>query len=59
LIDFGSLGGQPVCALFSPVNPTVRTHLHPLSRLSFALHDRGFKALITPRAPREEILCRR
>jgi PTS system nitrogen regulatory IIA component len=55
-IDFGSLDGQPVFALFSLVNPTVRTHLHLLSRLSFALHDPRFKAVITRRAPREEIL---
>jgi PTS system nitrogen regulatory IIA component len=55
-IEFGSLDGQPVFALFSLVNPTVRTHLHLLSRLSFALHDPRFKAVITRRAPREEIL---
>ena len=55
-IDFGSLDGQPVFALFSLVNPTVRTHLHLLSRLSFALHDPQFKTAITRQAARDEIL---
>jgi PTS system nitrogen regulatory IIA component len=55
-IDFGALDGQPVFALFSLVNPTVRTHLHLLSRLSFALHDPPFKTAITRQAARDEIL---
>jgi PTS system nitrogen regulatory IIA component len=55
-IDFGALDGQPVFALFSLVNPTVRTHLHLLSRLSFALHDPQFKGAITRQAARDDIL---
>jgi nitrogen PTS system EIIA component len=55
-IDFGALDGQPVFALFSLVNPTVRAHLHLLSRLSFALHDPRFKGAITRQAARDEIL---
>ena len=34
----------------------VRAHLHLLSRLSFALHDSGFKSVIMRQAPREEIM---
>src|SRR5262249_50860940 len=45
-IEFGSLDGKPVFALFSLVSPTVRAHLHLLSRLSFALHDPRFKEAI-------------
>jgi len=55
-IDFDSIDGLPVFALFSMISPTVRAHLHLLSRLSFALHDSGFKNAITRQAPREEIL---
>jgi PTS system nitrogen regulatory IIA component len=55
-IDFGALDGQPVFALFSLVNPTVRAHLHLLSRLSFALHDPRFKGAVIRQAARDEIL---
>ena len=54
-VDFGSLDGQPVETLFTLVSPTVRAHLHLLSRLSFALRDPGFKAAIRTQASREEI----
>src|SRR5207247_7992399 len=56
-IDFDSIDGLPVFALFSMVSPTVRAHLHLLSRLSFALHDSGFKGVIMRQAPREEIIA--
>ena len=55
-IDFGALDGKPVFALFSMISPTVRAHLHLLSRLSFALHNPAFKGVITRQAAREEIL---
>jgi PTS system nitrogen regulatory IIA component len=45
-----------VFALFSLVSPTVRAHLHLLSRLSFALHDPGVKNAIVRRGSPEEIL---
>jgi PTS system nitrogen regulatory IIA component len=56
-IDFGALDGRPVHVLFSLVSPTVRAHLRLLSRLSFALHDAGFKDAVTRQASREEILA--
>ena len=55
-IEFGALDRQPVFALFSLISPTVRAHLHLLSRLSFALHDAAFKTAITSQASRDEIL---
>jgi PTS system nitrogen regulatory IIA component len=55
-IEFGAMDGKPVHALFSVISPTVRTHLHLLSRLAFALHDAGFKAAVARRAPADEIL---
>ncbi|MGA2443090.1 MAG: hypothetical protein ABSH08_19220, partial [Tepidisphaeraceae bacterium] len=36
--------------------PTVRAHLHLLSRLGFAFHDPDFKAAVTQQASREQIL---
>src|SRR5262249_48316043 len=55
-IDFGALDGKPVHVLFAMVSPTVRAHLRLLSRLSFALHDAGFKKAVLCKASRDEIL---
>jgi PTS system nitrogen regulatory IIA component len=55
-VDFGALDGKPVQVLFSLVSPTVRCHLQLLTRLSFALHDPRFKAVVLSRAPRDQIL---
>ena len=38
-VDFGALDGQPVQTLFTLISPTVKAHLHLLSRLAFALRD--------------------
>jgi nitrogen PTS system EIIA component len=46
-VDFGALDGQPVRILFMLTSPTVRVHLHLLSRLAYALHDPGFRATLT------------
>jgi nitrogen PTS system EIIA component len=46
-IDFGALDGEPVRILFLLTSPTVKVHLHLLSRLAFALHDPEFLAALT------------
>ncbi len=56
-VDFGALDGKPVHALFTLVSPTVKAHLHLLSRLTFALRDAEFKGLIANEASRDEILA--
>ena len=56
-VDFGSLDGQPVHTLFTLISPTVKAHLHLLSRLTFALRDPEFRALIGRPAGRDEILA--
>lgn len=56
-IDFGALDGRPVEALFTLISPTVRAHLHLLSRLSFALRDPAFKDAVLRQAPREELMA--
>ena len=55
-VEFGALDGQPVHALFSVISPTVRAHLHLLSRLAFAIHDTGFRGAVTRQASRDEIV---
>ncbi len=56
-VDFGALDGQPVHCLFTMVSPTVRAHLHLLSRLAFALRDPGFKGAVSRQALRDEIFA--
>jgi nitrogen PTS system EIIA component len=56
-IEFGALDGKPVHALFSLISPTVRAHLHLLSRLAFALNDDRFRETIRRQASREEIVA--
>jgi PTS system nitrogen regulatory IIA component len=55
-VDFAALDGKPVNIVFSLISPTVRAHLRLLSRLSFALQDPEFKAVVTRQGSREEIL---
>lgn len=57
-VDFRAIDGKPVGALFTLVSPTVRAHLHLLSRLAFLLRRPGMKGLIEGQASREEILDR-
>ena len=56
-IDFKAIDGQAVNILFTLISPTVRAHLHLLSRLGFVLHNPEFKALLHRQAPREEIMA--
>jgi len=46
-----------VRVLFALVSPTVRAHLHLLSRLGFVLRDPEFKATVLREASREEIMA--
>jgi len=55
-IDFKAIDGKPVNILFTLISPSVRAHLHLLSRLGFVLHNPEFKALLYRQASREEIL---
>lgn len=56
-VDFGALDGEPVNVLFTLISPTVRAHLHLLSRLSFALRDPAFKDAVVRQAGREELMA--
>jgi PTS system nitrogen regulatory IIA component len=55
-VDFKSLDDKPVHTLFTLVTPTIRSHLHLLSRIAFALRDAEFSDLIQRQGRRDEIL---
>lgn len=55
-IDFGALDGAPVDTLFTLISPTVRAHLHLLSRLSFVLQNPSFKKALKRQALRDELM---
>ena len=55
-VDLGAPDGKPVGTFFFILSPTVRAHLHILSRLAAALHDEGFKRALARQASPEEIL---
>lgn len=55
-IDFGSLDGKPVSILFTMISPTIRAHLHLLSRLAFVLRDSAVRRILGKAGTREEIL---
>ena len=56
-IEFGAVDGMPVHTLFTMVSPTVRAHLHLLSRLTFGLRLPDFQRPVRERASREELLA--
>jgi len=56
-VDFGSLDGKPVYALFNLVSSTTQNHLYLLSRLAFALSRVEIKRVLERRAPETEILA--
>lgn len=41
-VPFGAIDDQPVSVLFLLISPTVKHHLHLLSRLSYCIRDREF-----------------
>jgi PTS system nitrogen regulatory IIA component len=42
--------------LFSLISPTARLHLQLVSRLSYALHDTGFRRVLARQATGDDIL---
>jgi len=55
-IDFEAPDGKPVGIIFTIVSPTIRAHLHLLSRLSYALKDESWRRILSAPGVREEIL---
>ena len=56
-IDFGAMDGKPVHTLFTIVSPTIKAHLHLLSRLALALRRPEFSQAIADQRSREAIFA--
>jgi PTS system nitrogen regulatory IIA component len=54
-VDFQALDGRPVRILLTVIAPTLRSHLHLLSRLNFVLRDPALRAVLADEGNREEI----
>ncbi len=54
-IEFGALDRKPVGILFTVISPSIRAHLHVLSRLGFILRDPRVTAVLARVGTREEI----
>ncbi len=54
-IDFESIDGKPVNVLFTIISPTIRVHLHLLSRLGYVLQNPAFKSVIKDQAKPDRI----
>lgn len=57
-IEFNAIDGQPVNILFTLISPTVKMHLHLLSRLGFVLRNPTFKAALKQQAPFDELMSK-
>lgn len=55
-IDFGAIDNRPVDTLFTLISPSVRAHLHLLSRLGIILRDERVKAALRARDSREALM---
>ena len=55
-IDFHAVDGKPVNMLFTLISPTVKMHLHLLSRLGFVLRKADVKDALQRQAPADELL---
>lgn len=56
-IDFRAIDGQLVSTLFTLTSPTVRAHLHMLSRLGFVLQNQDFKSALKNQASRDDLMA--
>ena len=55
-IEFGAIDGLPVHTLFTLVSPTVRAHLHLLSRLTYGLRMTQFRGPVEAQQGRDALL---
>jgi len=56
-IDFKALDGKAVDTVFTIITHTVRSHLHVLSRLSYALHQPAVRSVLNGASNRQAILA--
>jgi len=55
-VPFGAIDGEPVTVLFTLISPTVRAHLHLLSRLGYVLRNPAFKEALKQQYLRDRLL---
>lgn len=55
-IDFDALDGKAVDTVFTIITHTVRSHLHILSRLGYALQQPAVRRMLNGKSSRQEIL---
>jgi len=56
-IDFGALDNKPVQILFTIISPTIRMHLHLLSKLAYCLRDQRLRGILGKQCNSEEIMA--
>jgi PTS system nitrogen regulatory IIA component len=56
-IEFGAVDGQPVHTVFAIISPSIKGHLHLLSRLALALKHGGFAEALARKAAPAEVLA--
>lgn len=55
-VDFNAIDDRPVFVFFILISPTVKLHLHLLSRLSYCIRDRSFVSFLKTH-PDAQALC--
>lgn len=55
-VDFAAIDGKSVDTLFTLISPSVRSHLHLLSRLSFVLQNPVFREALKKQLLRDRLL---
>lgn len=56
-VDFGALDGKPVQILFTIISPTIRMHLHLLSKLAYCLRDSRLRDILGRQCNPEAIMA--
>jgi len=56
-VDFAALDGKPVQILFTIISPTIRMHLHLLSKLAFCLRDPRLRGILGRECSQEKIIA--
>ncbi|WP_027358347.1 PTS sugar transporter subunit IIA [Desulforegula conservatrix] len=56
-IDFEAFDAKPVNILFTLTSPTVKVHLHLLSRLAFALREKRLRSVLQNQDSKETIMA--
>lgn len=56
-VDFGALDGKPVQILFTIISPTIKMHLHLLSKLAYCLRDQRLRNILGKQCNSEAIMA--